>query len=517
MEYRPVTGVWEVTMGCNMRCKHCGSSCTHPLPDELTTAEALDLCDQIADLGLHWITLSGGEPLTRPDWPQLVRRLREKGVIPNMITNAWLCDEAAIATARENGIGTMAISFDGPEDVHDFMRRPDSFRRCAEAFQTMSRYGVTSGAITTVSRKNIERLAEIKEILIGLGVRYWQMQIGLPMGNLKHNEYMVMHPEDVDHIIDFTYQHVDDNRIFVYPADCLGYYNQKESKIRQKISTSSSPSLWRGCNAGKRSLGILHNGDILGCTSIRDREFIEGNIRQRPLREIWEDKNSFRWSRGMRKSDLAGECRTCQYGEDCLGGCPNTRLTMKKSIYSENEYCSYNVALKKADSLLAPIADSATLLSTARSLASRGETQLAAKALERLLAKDADNLEGLLLFGFLSFSLGNFSDCRMANEQAIVLSPDNPYAHKGLGLALHRLDETEQGLEHLHKAAALSGPDDMDAYHDLAVICLETGRQAEAREVLDRARQMTPAFAHVNPHLYMAAQIIAPPPVHAQA
>lgn len=62
------TAVWEITMGCNMRCKHCGSSCAEALPDELNTSEALEVCDQLKDLGLKVITLSGGEPTTRSDW-----------------------------------------------------------------------------------------------------------------------------------------------------------------------------------------------------------------------------------------------------------------------------------------------------------------------------------------------------------------------------------------------------------------------------------------------------------------
>jgi len=57
MEYTPATAVWEVTMGCNMRCGHCGSSCEDKLPDELTTDEALLLADQMADIGLRWVTL----------------------------------------------------------------------------------------------------------------------------------------------------------------------------------------------------------------------------------------------------------------------------------------------------------------------------------------------------------------------------------------------------------------------------------------------------------------------------
>ena len=68
MEYQLKTGVWEITMACNMRCGHCGSSCAERLPDELTTDEALRLCDDLAELELKRITLSGGEPFLREDW-----------------------------------------------------------------------------------------------------------------------------------------------------------------------------------------------------------------------------------------------------------------------------------------------------------------------------------------------------------------------------------------------------------------------------------------------------------------
>ena len=53
------TAVWEITMGCNMRCKHCGSSCAEALPDELNTSEALEVCDQLKDLGLKVIIWRG--------------------------------------------------------------------------------------------------------------------------------------------------------------------------------------------------------------------------------------------------------------------------------------------------------------------------------------------------------------------------------------------------------------------------------------------------------------------------
>ena len=87
MKRKLITAVWEVTMKCNMRCKHCGSSCEDKLPGELTTEEALDLCDQLGELGMRYIAISGGEPTTRKDWPLIVKRLRENGIKPNMISN----------------------------------------------------------------------------------------------------------------------------------------------------------------------------------------------------------------------------------------------------------------------------------------------------------------------------------------------------------------------------------------------------------------------------------------------
>ena len=84
------TAVWEITMGCNMRCKHCGSSCAEALPDELNTSEALQVCDQLKDLGLKVITLSGGEPTTRSDWHIIAKRLVDNGIITSIITNALI-------------------------------------------------------------------------------------------------------------------------------------------------------------------------------------------------------------------------------------------------------------------------------------------------------------------------------------------------------------------------------------------------------------------------------------------
>lgn len=502
MQYSPLTAVWEITMGCNMRCKHCGSACKEPLPGELSTEEALDLCDQVADLGLKWITLSGGEPLTRKDWPLLVKRLSERGVVPNMISNGWLFTREVAKKARDAGIGTIAISLDGPKDVHDYIRKEGSYERILKAFSLMREYGISSGAVTTLHRMNMERLAEFKESLIEGGVRYWQVQIGLPMGNMGSFQELLMPPEEIDRVIDFAHETMLEKRINIYLADCIGYYNIKELEVRKGAHDTPDLPFWLGCNAGKRSFGILHNGQILGCTSIRDRKFIEGTIREKSLREIWESEDSFTWSRSMKKSSLSGLCAKCFYGDSCLGGCPNTRLTMNGDIYSENRYCSYNVALKKTLEKVSRLDEKEDLFAKAGEYAQKGQLQLAGMLLERAMAGKPDDINILSLYGFVSFMLTNYEAAKEANEKALRLKPDDAYANKGMGLSLCRLGRGDEGIEYLKRAVGLADNGYMDPYHDLAVVYIESNRHDEALEILKQGRTRSEDFRQATHALY---------------
>src|SRR3954452_20119869 len=59
--WRPLYAVWEITLQCDLACRHCGSRAGHSRPDELTTAECLDLVRQMAELGVKEVTVIGGE------------------------------------------------------------------------------------------------------------------------------------------------------------------------------------------------------------------------------------------------------------------------------------------------------------------------------------------------------------------------------------------------------------------------------------------------------------------------
>ena len=490
-------------MGCNMRCKHCGSSCHEALPGELNTEEALGLCDQIGEMGLQWVTLSGGEPTTRKDWYKIAERLSGNGVIPNIITNGWLIDEKMLDKAVKAGVGTLAFSLDGLNKTHDYIRREGSYQKTMQAIELSRQRGINVTAITTINTMNLGELAELKHELLKRDVRQWQVQMGFPMGNFAGHNDMVIDPADIDTIIDFAYQCMLESSIEVMLGDCIGYYNLKEIELfKQRCEGTYSR---HGCTAGKYTFGILHNGDILGCTSIRDREYIEGNIRNQSLREIWENPDNFNWNRNMRKESLGGFCKNCRFGDRCLGGCANSKLTTGGSVYAENQYCSYNYNVKNRVNLWAE-KSTEELIAMGRNFAHKGYYQLAENALDAALQRsdtDTDtDIELLNLYGYVSFRLGNYQVALEANEKVLQIKPHEVYALKGKGLCLARMGSVEEGIKYLIQATSLTDETFMDPYLDLAIILSENARSDDAIAVIEEGRKKSLRFIAQSQGLY---------------
>lgn len=488
-------------MGCNMRCKHCGSACHDVLPGELTTTEALRLCDDIGKLGMKWITLSGGEPTTRKDWPDIAGRLKERGVATTIITNGWLFDEVILEQAIQAGVATIGFSLDGLQETHDFMRREGSYQKIMKAIELCLSRNMNATAITTVNKKNLGELDRIKQELADRGVKEWQVQMGCPMGNMAEHDDLVLEPTDMDTIIDLAYRCMQESSLKINLGDCVGYYSLQEI---QMAKYSRESIYCPQCTAGKYTFGILHNGDIVGCTSIRDPEFTEGNIRKTPLKEIWENPDSFRWSRTMKKEDLQGFCGVCRFADDCLGGCPNSRLTMGGSIYAENRYCSYFQAVQKRIRIFEEIQDFDELAAMGRSFTEKGYWQLAETALSVALGRQgADSDSGLLShYGYVNFRLGNYHVALEANEKLLQRSPTDVYGLKGKGLCLLRMGKTEEGIELLKRAMALTDESFMDPYYDLAIALSEIGREKEAMAVLEEGRKKSEGFVDQSEDLY---------------
>jgi len=500
--YKPVAAVWEITMDCNMRCKHCGSSCSGPLPDELTTEEAFEVCDSLGRLGLQRITLSGGEPFTRDDWHLIVERLSKNKILTNILSNGWFIDEEIAKKAKDAGAVNIGISVDGVEETHDYIRKKGSYARIMSALDVLREQKMFTAIATSIHKKNIYELPEIKEVLIKKGVKDWQLQAAMPMGNMINHMDWIPEPEDVDRIIDFAYDTMKEGRIRAHLSDDVGYFNLKEIEVRKSTQKSEwFTGIWDGCSAGTRALGIRCNGDILGCLSIRDDSYIEGNVRKIPLEEIWNRPGGFAWFRNLSKNKLTGFCKICQYGNYCLGGCSSNKLTRCHTM-TENHFCSYWATAHKERQKVTPITDVNLLASRGRELAEKEDYQLAEIYLSRALEMKPGNTELLNLLGYTHFFLENYPECEACNRKALEIEKDNAYSLKGLGLALSKQGHVDEGIELLKKAVERCTGDFMDPYHDLAVTLMENNRASEALAVLEQGRNRSEAFKNRSEELH---------------
>ena len=111
--YRPRVCVWELTLRCNLRCLHCGATAGSARPDELTTAEALRVADELAALKTREVTLMGGEIFLRPDWLAVAEALRAGDVQLVVFTNCTLITPERIAQLRALEPRTIGTSLDG--------------------------------------------------------------------------------------------------------------------------------------------------------------------------------------------------------------------------------------------------------------------------------------------------------------------------------------------------------------------------------------------------------------------
>ena len=339
--YRIETLVWELTMGCNLRCRHCGSACRQKLEGELTSEEAMEVARQICEMKPRWVALSGGEPLMRNDWDAIAHFLVSNGVEVRMISNGTLITDGIAKRIKNCGISLVSISVDGTEEIHNLVRGNGVFRKVLNAFDSLKRNGVRIGVNTTLMKDNIGMLDEMYQLFSDCGVCSWQLQTGLPEGRLSDHKDLVLDTFEIKKVIDFAYQKNQAQGMKIFLAETIGYFTKNEILARMLALGTEKPVYFSGCNAGIRSLGILHNGDVVGCTSIRKKEFIEGNLRNQSLLEIWTAPDAFAWRRKMKIADLGEKCQRCKYVQKCMGGCTNLRLTVNGKRASDNPLCIY--------------------------------------------------------------------------------------------------------------------------------------------------------------------------------
>ena len=302
---------WECTLRCDLKCRHCGSDCKmQPERMDMPKEDFLRVLDGIAkktDPHQVFVIISGGEPLMRRDIEACGRAIYEKGFPWGMVTNALHLTPQRWIGLQQAGIRSMAISLDGLEEEHNWMRGNDqSFKMVSRALDMLVAKGdFLFDVVTCVNRRNYQKLDEIKEFLIGKGVKRWRVFTVFPVGRAALDPDMRLTNEEFRGVFDYIRKTREEGRIRV-DYGCEGFLGNYEGEVRNRFFS---------CQAGVSVGSVMADGSIAACASIRS-DYNQGNIYEDDFMDVWENRYApYRNREWMRK----GECKDCSYFRYCQG------------------------------------------------------------------------------------------------------------------------------------------------------------------------------------------------------
>lgn len=304
----------ELTLRCNEHCLHCGSSCGDVPSEEMSLQQYRQILDQIRedfDVRRFQLCITGGEPLLRRDFFDIMGYAHALGYVWGMTSNATLITPEVAARLKETGMKTISVSVDGLEASHNaFRQTPDAYRRAMTGIQNLIDQDCFENIqITSVmNHQNIHELEDMFREFDRLDIDSWRV-IGIePMGRALQHPELLLTEEDQKYLFDF----IRSKRMQQLPvtygcSHFLGYTYERE--VREKYFL---------CNAGIYTASICCNGDIIGCLDIERRpELVQGNILTDRFKEVWEERFAeFRYP----LSERTDMCKGCEYEPYCAGG-----------------------------------------------------------------------------------------------------------------------------------------------------------------------------------------------------
>jgi len=368
---RPFLVLVELTRACELACRHCRAEAKRERdPDELTTTEIAAILDDLGSLGSPRpiVVFTGGDPLMRPDLIELVRHGVDAqlavAVAPAGTPHAT---PAVLGELRRAGVSTVSFSLDGARaSTHDSFRLTQgSFNWTVAACTAARRAGLRVQLNTTVTEETAHELPEVLDLARRLGVSLWSVFFLVPMGRGK--ALRPLSAEGIEDVLEFLFE-----AAAVIPLKTTEAPQYRRIVLRHgsgaPSGTAERGALYAELHDRLGGLGIplrvradgitaasgaghrrppLVVGDGQGVVFISSRgdvqpsgflPLVAGNVRDRPLAEIYADSELFRSLRDPEQ--LRGRCGRCEYRDSC-GGSRARAFAANGDPLAEDPGCPY--------------------------------------------------------------------------------------------------------------------------------------------------------------------------------
>ena len=341
---------WNVTRRCNLHCAHCYTdSFDRQYEGELTTEEAKAVIDDLAAFGAPVILFSGGEPLLRPDLPELVERAQSRGIRSVISTNGTLLIHAVAQELKDLGVSYVGVSIDGPQPVHDRFRGvAGAFQEALQGIRNCREVGLRVGLRVTLTQFSYANLTDIFDIVEAEDIPrvcfYHLAYAGrgdrIVKFDLSHDETRAAADLIFERTLDFARRgNTKDVLTVDNHTDAVYLYQTVRQREPQRADEVLQMLRWQGGNQSGIAIGNIDPmGNVHADQFTGSHTF--GNVRERPFSHIWSDESepvlaAFRDRRGHVK----GRCARCTHFDICNGNLRARAESYYGDLWAEDPAC----------------------------------------------------------------------------------------------------------------------------------------------------------------------------------
>ena len=336
---------WSITGECNFRCAHCFMSAPSGKHGSPSYEQIVHLADMLAECGVFCVGLTGGEPLIRPDFTQILDALTQREIaVTTLYTNGWLVNEKLLNELEKREMHPrFQLSFDGV-GRHDFLRGiQGAEERALDALCLLSRQGYRTSVSICLHGKNADTLRETIRLLASLGVVGVKCGSMMDLGEWAREEVRALRltPAEEQEIFEcYIPQYFEDDaplaimlgRSFVYTPGDEHWRIFCERKYDEKDEGSEL-----SCGVLAQSFYIGANGLVCPCMGMADCGFADRfpSLKDMTLSDILKDSDLIKYEYATVKDirDRNEKCRRCRYSDRCTGGCRNAALIAGDDYY----------------------------------------------------------------------------------------------------------------------------------------------------------------------------------------
>jgi radical SAM protein with 4Fe4S-binding SPASM domain len=349
--YAPFLVVWDFTHKCNLSCKHCYSNSGVTRETELTTEEALEVVDQLADFGVIALAFSGGEPLSRKDFFEVASHAAKRGLYVSVATNGTLLTKENVKKLKQAKINYVEVSIDGATaETHDSFRGvPSAFDKAVAGLKNCVEADLCACIATTATKSNLAEMPGILDLAEEIGAERFTYFNFIPTGRGKDHYDQDLSPEEREKLMLYLLDRMSKGykvtilttapQLARVALQCQGPGDEATMSMAHmqtvKVSKKAVPlaDFIGGCGAGRPYCSLSPQGDVHPCVFL---PINVGNLKKKKFGDVWLNSELFNALRN--RDNLKGACGKCDYKYIC-GGCRARANAYKNDIMASDVGC----------------------------------------------------------------------------------------------------------------------------------------------------------------------------------